>query len=340
MSDQPEKQNKSSAVYWIFAILLMVFLGFSILVNIGLGFALAIKDPSFSVSDEEAVDEYPTYEEEWSYGSGDVKAVRLQLTGIITRETEGGFFNIPIDRIEELIRNIRAAQHDEDIMAIILEVDTPGGGITPSDEIYNELLNFKNSKEGRKVVIFMRDLAASGGYYVAMAGDWLIAEPTSVVGSIGVIMQTLNWKVLSEKIGISDTTIKSGENKDMLNPFRDSKPEEISMLQEMIDLMHDRFKSIVSSGRGLSEEELETLADGRIFTADQALELDLIDQIGYWDDVVEKTAELLGETSVKVVRYHQPESFWSIFAGIKHPLAAPVSSLQQAPKLQYLWKPY
>jgi len=340
MNDLPQKSKKSSAAYWIFTILLIIVLGFSVLINIGMGLALAVSEHSFSSPDEEAVDEYPTYEEEWSYGSGEVKVVRMQLTGIITRESEGGLFNIPADRIEELIRSIRAAQNDEDVMAIILEVDTPGGGITPSDEIYNELLNFKNSQDGRKVVIFMRDLAASGGYYVSMAGDWLMAEPTTIVGSIGVIMQTLNWKVLSEKVGISDTTIKSGANKDMLNPFRESKPEEISMLQEMIDLMHARFKSIVSSGRGISEEDLSTLADGRIFTADQALELNLIDQIGYWDDVVDKTAELLGEESVKVVRYHQQESFWKLFAGIKQPFSVPVSGLQQAPKLQYLWKPY
>lgn len=339
MSQQADHSKKSSAAYWIFAILLLVILGISVLVNIGLGLAIAMRGHSFSASGQEATDEFPTFEEEWSYGSGDVKAVRLQLTGVISRETEGGLFDLPVDRIEELIRSIRAAKNDEAVKAIILEVDTPGGGITPSDEVYRELLNFKESAKGRKVVIFMRDLAASGGYYVAMAGDWLIAEPTTIVGSIGVIMQTLNWKVLSDKIGVSDTTIKSGENKDMLNPFRESKPEEISMLQEMIDRMHGRFKSIVSSGRGIQEDDLAVLADGRIFTADQALELKLIDQIGYWDDAVAKTAELLGETSIKVIRYYQHDSFWKIFAGVKHPLTSPISHLQQSPKFQYLWKP-
>jgi protease-4 len=245
----------------------------------------------------------------------------------------------PIDKIEELIRAIRAATHDEEVRAIILEVDSPGGGITPSDEVFHALSLFKQSDEGRKVVVYMRDLAASGGYYVAMAGDWLIAQPTTVIGSIGVIMQTLNWKEFSDKIGITDTTIKSGENKDLLNPFRESNPEQIALLQQMIDLMHGRFKSIVSASRGIPEEQVDALADGRIFSADQALALTLIDQLGYWDDVVAKTAELLGEPTIKVVRYYQTLSFWDFVMTVKSPLADPFANLRQSPKLQYLWRP-
>jgi len=337
--DNPPPKRRSTAAFWILIILLAIALGVSIFMNIGMGVALLVTAPTSSYSEDRPNDEFPVFEEEWSYGTGDVKVVRMELTGEITRESDGGLFQTPYDKVEDLIRAIRAARHDEEVKAIILEVDSPGGGITPSDEIYYELLRFKQSTEGRKVVIFMRDLAASGGYYVSMAGDWLIAEPTAIVGSIGVIMQSLNWKTLSDKIGVTDTTIKSGDNKDMLNPFRESDPKEIALLQEMIDQMHKRFRSIVSTGRGIAEADLENLTDGRIFTSDQAVELKLIDQVGYWDDAVAKTAELLGEANVKVVRYYQTQSFWDYFAGIKSPLQNPIKSLQPSTTFQYLWRP-
>jgi protease IV len=338
MDNAPEKR-RSTAAFWILIILLAIALGFSIFMNIGMGVALLVTAPSASYSEDRPNDEFPVFEEEWSYGTGDVKVVRMELTGVITRESEGGLFQSPYDKVEDLIRAIRAARHDEEVKAIILEIDSPGGGITPSDEIYHELMQFKQSAEDRKIVIFMRDLAASGGYYVSMAGDWLIAEPTAIVGSIGVIMQSLNWKPLSDKIGITDTTIKSGENKDMLNPFRESDPKEIALLQEMIDQMHRRFRTIVSKGRGIAEADLENITDGRIFTSDQAMDLKLIDQVGYWSDAVAKTAELLGEANVKVVRYYQTQSFWDYLAGIKSPLQNPIKSLQPSTSFQYLWRP-
>lgn len=338
MENQPVKR-RSTAAYWIFIILLAIALGVSIFMNVGMGLALLVAAPTLTDTSDQPIDEFPVFEEEWSYGTGSVKVVRMELTGIITRETETGLFQAPLDEVEELIKAIRAAKHDDEVKAIILEVDSPGGGITPSDEIYYELMKFKQSADDRKIVIYMRDMAASGGYYVAMAGDWLIAQPTTVVGSIGVIIQSLNWKTLSDKIGITDTTIKSGENKDMLNPFRESDPEEIALLQEMIDRMHQRFMAIVSAGRGIEKEQLKDIADGRIFTAGQALDLKLIDQVGYWEDVVAKTSELLQKTDIKIVRYYQTKSLWDYIAGIRLPITTPMRSLQSSTKFQYLWKP-
>jgi protease-4 len=341
MSDQPEKTRRAPVVYWVFVFSLFFFLGLSILLNIGLGISLALAThSSFATTEETAEDEFPAFEEQWSFGTGDVKVVRMELTGFITRESEAGFLEPAFDKIENLLLAIRAATNDEDVKAIIFEVDSPGGSVTSSDELYTALMNFKASHPERKVIVYMRDLAASGGYYIAMAGDWLIAQPTTLVGSIGVIMQSLNWKGLSERIGITDTTIKSGENKDLLNPFRETSPEQIAMLQEMIDRMYQRFIGLVSANRGMDDEALKTLADGRVFSGDQALELKLVDQIGYWDDVMAKTEELLNVSSIKVIRYYQPYGLWDYLIGAKRSLnILPKSLSYSPPRLQYLWQP-
>lgn len=340
MTEPTYKTKRPSAAYWILVFLLLFALGVSIFLNTSQSPFMALFAHEHDGTDT-PTDEFPTFEEEWTYGSGDTKVVHMELIGFISRESEGGMFEPPRDKIYDLQLAIRAAANDEDVKAIVLDIDSPGGGITPSDELYHELLRFKASGEDRKVIIFMRDLAASGGYYVAMAGDWLIAQPTTIIGSIGVIMQSLNWKGLSDRIGVTDTTIKSGENKDLLNPFRETNPAQVAILQEMIDHMHHRFREIVSTSRGLDEETLIPLADGRIFSANQALDLKLIDQVGYWDDVMTKTADMLGVPSIRVVRYYQTYSLFDYLAGVAQP-SHPLNSLlpQQRPaRLQYLWQP-
>jgi len=342
MSESEQTKPRRSPFYWIFLILVVIALGMSILLNIGLGAALMVSAPGMPHLDgeETAVDQFPEFDEEWSYGDGEAKVVRMLLSGLITRDGEAGLLHAGRDMIEDLTLAIRAATADGDVRAIILEVDSPGGAITPSDELYNELMRFKQSAEGRKVVIFMRDLAASGGYYVALAGDRLIAQPTTVVGSIGVIMQSLNWKTLSDKIGVTDTTIKSGDNKDLLNPFQPTNAQQIALLQDMIDAMHARFRGLVGMHRGIDDENLKTLADGRVFTATQALEHNLIDEIGYWDDAVASTAELLGVDAVKVVRYYRPYEFWDYLMAIRNPIDLIRSGLIEPPsRPQYLWRP-
>lgn len=340
-TDHPSKNPKRSTTgFWI----IIAFLAFVLVVSIAVNFGLAIglvthRAAAFEAFEPGGEDEYPALTETWSYGEGKVKAVRIGVEGVIDRYAEDGLFRAPVDMVTSVLQQIRAASNDEAVMAIILEVDSPGGGITPSDEIWDALEKFKDSAEGRKIVVFMRDLAASGGYYVSMAGDWIIAEPTTIVGSIGVIISTLNWKQLSEKIGIKDVTIKSGENKDLLNPFKDVPAEQLAMLQEMIDSAYGRFFDIVKDARGIEAETLKPLADGRIFDSQKALDLGLVDEIGYWDDAVAKTADLLGEESVKVVRYESHGTFFELLTRMKAPQIIP--SLQSAarPKFMYLWQP-
>jgi protease-4 len=341
MNESAPPPRRSTAAFWIVIVLLALSLGVSVLVNIGLGTALfATASGHLDAGEEVAVDQFPTFDEEWSYGSGTTKVVRLELVGFITREAEGGLWEPVYDPVGSLIRGIRAARADDEVAAILLEIDSPGGGVTPSDELYHELMQFKQSREGRKVVVLMRDLAASGGYYVAMAGDWLIAQPTALIGSIGVIMQTLNWKPLSDRIGISDVTIKSGENKDLLNPFRETRDEELAILQAVINQTHHRFRGIVGETRGFDEATLATLADGRIFSADDALSLRLIDEIGYWSEAVDRTSALLGVDDVRIVRYYESTSFWDFFTRIRAPRLDPLAAMRQSPaRLEYRWKP-
>lgn len=344
---------RSTAGLWIAVALLGCGLIFSILVNAGLmaslfakgisGGGSSAKSHRISLTRGHPVDEEPMMNEVWSYGHGDTKVVRIAVDGVIMRGAEGGFFDVPVDKIESILAQIRVAKNDEDVMGIILEVDSPGGGVTPSDEIYNALQDFKESDDNRKVVVFMRDLAASGGYYVAMAGDWLLCEPTTMVGSIGVIMQSMNFKGLSEKVGVHDVTIKSGKNKDLLNPFIDVNPEQIAILQKMIDATYERFFGIVHENRQIAEPKLREMADGRIFDAAEALKLKLVDQIGYWDDSIAKMAELLGEDDVQVIRYENRTSVFDRLLSARTP-PTPVSAFQEIqnamrPRLQYLWQP-
>lgn len=339
MTFQSPTPPRSSVGFWIVILLLGFGLLVSLALNLGLAVAVAGKSSHSLVDGDYAVDEYPDLTEVWSYGEGDVKAVRIPVVGVIMREAEEGLFAVPQDKIELILAQVRAARNDDDVKAIIVEVDSPGGGITASDEIYRALMDFKESAEGRTVVVFMRDLAASGGYYVAMAGDWLIAQPTTVLGSIGVIMQSMNIKGLSEKIGVRDVTIKSGANKDLLNPFNEVDPAQRAMLQEMIDAMYRHFLGIVQQSRDIEEAKLKEMADGRIFVSQQALALKLVDQIGYWEDVLAKTAELLDVETVKVVRYEQHVDFMSWFLGVRQKLN-PMSWFDlQRPRMLYLWQP-
>lgn len=283
-------------------------------------------------------DEAPKLEETWSFGSGTVKVARIQLTGVIMRTEETGFLTTRSDMVESILTQVRAAERDSEMRAIILEVNSPGGGVTPSDEIYNALCSFRASRPDRRVVVFIRDLGASGAYYAAMASDFIIAEPTAVVGSIGVIMQTLNFKGLSEKIGITDVTVKSGANKDLLNPFQAVNTNQVALLQKLIDDMQTRFSGLAAKARKLDPAATSGLFDGRIFSAPDALEKGLIDEIGYWNDAIARTAQLLDTGALRVVRYEPQRTFVEqLFEG-KGSVVLPNLKLS-SPQFLYLWKP-
>jgi protease-4 len=190
-----------------------------------------------------------------------------------------------------IIEELQYYFEDDGVKAIILRIDSPGGGVGPSQEIHREIIKIKSKK---KVVTSMGSVAASGGYYIACASDLIVANPGTITGSIGVLMQFSNFEELLKKIGIKGVVLKSGEHKDVGSPFREMTPEEKRIMQEVIDNVHQQFIQAVAQGRKLDQSKVFQIADGRILTGEQAKNLGLVDQMGNLQDTIDITAKLVG----------------------------------------------
>ncbi|HUK57198.1 MAG TPA: signal peptide peptidase SppA [Nitrospiria bacterium] len=191
------------------------------------------------------------------------------------------------------IEELRRYENSSGIKAIILRIDSPGGGVVPSQEIYEEVKKIREEGQ-KKVVVSMGTVAASGGYYIASASNRIVANPGTLTGSIGVIMELANVEGLFKKIGVESVVIKSGRNKDIGSPFRKMQPEERAILQRLMDDVHDQFIQAVAEGRGLAEERVREMADGSVFTGQEAKKLGLVDDIGDLQDTIRLTADLVG----------------------------------------------
>lgn len=210
----------------------------------------------------------------------DNRIALIKIEGVILDST---------DTIEELHRYSESSR----IKAIILRIDSPGGGVVPSQEIYEEVKRIRDEGK-KKVIVSMGTVAASGGYYIASASDRIVANPGTLTGSIGVIMELANVEGLFKKIGVESVVIKSGRNKDIGSPFRKMQPEERAILQHLMDDVHDQFIHAVAAGRGLAEERVRQMADGSVFTGRQAKDLGLVDDIGSLQDTIRLAAEIVG----------------------------------------------
>ncbi|MCK4768068.1 MAG: signal peptide peptidase SppA [Desulfobacula sp.] len=190
---------------------------------------------------------------------------------------------------KKIIQDIKTFRDDDDIKAIILRIDSPGGGIGPAQEIYREIIKTKMDK---KIVTSMGSVAASGGYYIASATDKIVANPGTITGSIGVIMEYANIMEIAKKIGISPVVIKSGEYKDMGSPLRELKDSEKKIFQALVDELHFQFVNDTAKARGIDVQTMATLADGRVYTGQKALKLKLIDRLGNLDDAIRWVGEM------------------------------------------------
>jgi protease-4 len=242
-------------------------------------------------------------------GTAAEKILMIDLSGVIAEKTTGGALGQGEDLVARVKEELTLAAEDNQIKALLLRINSPGGTVTASDLIHHEITLFK-TKRGIPVVAVIMDVGASGGYYVAAAADKILAHPTSVTGSVGVIMLRVNAEGLLQKIGIEAGAIKSGAKKDIGSPFRAITEDERAIFQAMIDGFQARFLEVVTKGRGgLSAERLKVVADGRVLTGPQAVQLGLVDRVGYLDDAIETAKQAAGLADARVVMYARPGAY-------------------------------
>ena len=217
-----------------------------------------------------------------------------------------------ISQSSGVIEDLQQYLADDGVKAIVLRVDSPGGGVGPAQEIYREIMRIRSTSK-KKVVTSMGSVAASGGYYIACASDRIVANPGTITGSIGVIMQFSNLEELLKKIGVKGVVLKSGEHKDIGSPFREMTPEEKRIMQEVLDNVHQQFIQAVADGRKLERSKVAQIADGRILTGEQAKNLGLVDQLGNLQDTIDVAAKMVGIEGKPNVLYPKRKiSIWDL----------------------------
>ncbi len=332
--------RRHGPAYYVFMVLGVLLLIGSLLVNVALFAVLAFQVAAGKLR------------EDLVKGEAEIasKIAIVSLEGLIIegRSLLPGF-PFSHDMVSSISKQLQRAADDANVKGVILEVDSPGGVVTTSDIIYQKIVAFKKEHPGKKVVVCMKSTATSGAYYVSMAGDFILAHPTTVTGSIGVIMSLTNIEGLYEKLGLKSVVIKSGPRKDMLSATRAMTEEERKSLQEIIDCLHRRFLEVVGKGREgkLDADTLSDVTDGSIFTAEQAFELGLIDQIGYLDDAFAEAKKLAGIQRAKLVRYREAPRFPSFLMRSRDnsasltQLETYLAEFSQAlrPQFLYLWMP-
>ena len=282
-------------------------------------------------------------------GEGRPKILLLKVAEVISDEPSRHAFGLIEE--ESTVARVRSelekAADDDRVKAVVLRIDSPGGGVTASDEIWTELVRFKK-KRGVPIVASFGDVAASGGYYIACAADRIVAHPTTMTGSIGVIMLNFNVEGLLGKIGVRNETFKAGAHKDLLSPFRGATPEERRIVQSILDSLHARFVTVVREGRPrLDPNRIGELTDGRIFDATQALEAGLVDEIGDIEAAIDAAKAAAKIEKARVVTYHRADEVReNVYSAARQvPVQVNVlpvdlgSVVQPGPRFMYLWAP-
>ncbi|MBZ0191549.1 MAG: signal peptide peptidase SppA [Candidatus Kuenenia stuttgartiensis] len=284
--------------------------------------------------------------EEIVEGSGENKIAVISVKGILTNETTGNLFIEKPSIVEIVKEQLEHAANDVQVKAVLLEIESPGGGITASDIMYHQIIKFKKNTQ-KKIVVYMEDIAASGGYYIASAADFIVAHPTTITGSIGVIMPLINISEFINRHGVVDNSIASGDMKEIGSPLKQMTEEETEILQNIINEMYMQFVEVVSIGRNLDVEEVKKIADGRIYTGKQALEAGLVDKIGYLEDAIGMAKKASGIDEATIVRYKRLYGFAELFGLLctklsqKNTITLDISRFpeqsQSITKPMYLW---
>lgn len=309
--------------------------------------AFAFSDAENTLQDMFTASNEPFAEEVIAEGDMMSKIAILSINGVIQDTGDAqSFFESPLYNHQVFMKQLEFVKKADDVKAVILQVNSPGGGVVESAQIHDKIKEIQTETK-KPVYVSMGSMAASGGYYVSAPADKIFASPETLTGSLGVIMQGVNYAGLAEKYGVEFTTIKSGPYKDIMSPTRPMTDEEREILQSMINNSYEGFVKVIAEGRGISVEQVKKIADGRIYDGRQAKQLNLIDDFGYLEDVIDsvKKEEKLGDATV--VKYKENSmsigSFFNMGAqriiGKDAEMAGLMKLLSQpnSPRLMYLY---
>lgn len=316
----PPPPPRSNGCLWVVVILLILLLAGSIFVN----FAVVVGSGVRSMADLQNVEKlgsgvtvphaFKQIQEQPGKGGSTERIVRIDLEGIImSGSVADGLFSEGVPMVDKIKRSLDQAVKDPQVKAIVLRVNSPGGEVTASDIMYTAV---KEAAKKKPVVVYMDSVAASGGYYISCGATQIVATQTTLTASIGVIMESLSYHGLFDKVGLGMNTFTSGPLKDTLSGARPMRPEEKDYIQGLVNNMYDRFLTVVAEGRHLSKEELRHgIADGRVVNGPDALKAKLVDKLGYIEDAYNLARELGKAPNAMVVKYTRNLGFFDLFGG-------------------------
>lgn len=276
------------------------------------------------------------------------KIALIDVSGLLMNSAKTQWLAKGEHPVSLLLEQLDKARRDPSVKAVVLRINSPGGTVVASELMHAEIMHFK--KSGKPVIAVMMDVAASGGYYIACACDEIVAQASSITGSIGVVMQMIDVSGTMKMIGVTSDAIVSGEHKDTGSPFRPMRPDERRIFQDIVNEMFERFIDVVDAGRpGLNKAQVRRLADGRVYTASQALEAGLIDRIATMRETLQIAKERAGLKKMRVVTYHRPANYRpNYYASTPQRMQSDINLIhldvgslldRTAPRFMYLWSP-
>ncbi|MCW5755480.1 MAG: signal peptide peptidase SppA [Phycisphaeraceae bacterium] len=239
-------------------------------------------------------------------GAWPLKIALIDLNGVIADARRPQVLGVGANPVDEFVQRLERAERDGMVRGVIVRINSPGGTVVASELLYDEIRRFR-ARSGKPVVASMGEVAASGGYFVALACDAIIAQPSTITGSIGVILPTMNISEGLSRIGVRSRAVTSAGNKDLANPFEPMDEAHYVILQGLVDDMYGRFREKVATGRpGIRPEDLESATDGRVYTGAQAIEMGLVDELGGVREAFDHVKALAGIEKASLIKYHDP----------------------------------